>query len=76
MSDQVWVYIADDRLSGRLQFSLFDMQGRQVQQWSQTYYQNSTYLLDIPPGLATGAYILRLEDGQGHFWQEKLVIAR
>lgn len=76
VSDQVWVYIADDRLSGRLQFSLFDMQGRQVQQWSQTYYQNSTYLLDIPPGLATGAYILRLEDGQGHFWQDKLVIGR
>ena len=76
VSDQVWVYIADDRLSGRLQFSLFDMQGRQVQQWSQTYYQNSTYLLDIPPGLATGAYILRLEDDQGHFWQEKLMIGR
>jgi hypothetical protein len=52
------------------------MQGRQVQQWSQTYYQNSTYLLDIPPGLTTGAYILRLEDGQGHFWQEKLMIGR
>jgi hypothetical protein len=76
VSDQVWVYIADDRLSGRLQFSLFDMRGRQVQQWSQTYYQNSTYLLDIPPGLATGPYILRLEDGQGHFWQEKLMITR
>jgi hypothetical protein len=76
VSDQVWVYIADNRLSGRLQFSLYDMQGRQVQQWSQTYYQNSTYLLDIPPGLATGAYILSLEDDQGHFWQEKLVITR